>query len=378
MKYVDEFRDNSLAKKLGARIESEVDTSKKYAFMEFCGGHTHAISRFGLIDLLPPNVTLISGPGCPVCVLPIGRIDMAIRLVLEHNVTLCTYADVMRIPASEGLSLQKAKARGADVRIVYSPLDALELAISNPSKQVIFLAIGFETTTPTTGITLKRAKKHNVRNFSVLCNHVLTPAAMYSIFKRDELDISSFKIDGIIGPAHVSIIIGTLPYDIFVKNNNIPIVIAGFEPLDLMQAVLMLVSQVNAKRAFLENEFSRAVTASGNQIAQQVIEEVFEVRETFEWRGLGAIPNSAMRLNDAHATFDAEKRFNLSYVKVADNKACECGSILRGEKKPEDCKIFATLCTPENPIGSCMVSSEGACAAHYSYGRFRNIPIARA
>ena len=375
MKYVDEFRDSALAKNISHQIRTQIDSERNYSLMEFCGGHTHAISRFGIVDLLPPNVQLIHGPGCPVCVLPIGRIDMAIKLALEQGVMLCTFADVMRIPASKGLTLQKAKARGADIVSVYSSLNALELAIKNPSREVVFLAIGFETTAPTTAITLKKARKLGITNFSVLSNHVLTPSAMEAIFKRDKDQKVSAKIDGIIGPAHVSIIIGITPYERFVKIYRLPVVIAGFEPLDVMQAVKMLISQINSNSAVVENEFTRAVTRDGNVVALNAINEVFEIRDFFEWRGLGTIPHSALKLSESFSDFDAEKRFDLNYKRVLDHKDCECGAILKGEKRPQECKIFGTSCTPETPIGSCMVSSEGACAAHYSFGRFRNIPV---
>ena len=375
MKYVDEFRDSALAKNISHQIRTQIDSERNYSLMEFCGGHTHAISRFGIVDLLPPNVQLIHGPGCPVCVLPIGRIDMAIKLALEQGVMLCTFADVMRIPASKGLTLQKAKARGADIVSVYSPLNALELAIKNPSREVVFLAIGFETTAPTTAITLKKARKLGITNFSVLSNHVLTPTAMEAIFKRDKDQKVSAKIDGIIGPAHVSIIIGITPYERFVNIYRLPVVIAGFEPLDVMQAVKMLISQINSNSAVVENEFTRAVTRDGNVVALNAINEVFEIRDFFEWRGLGTIPHSALKLSESFSDFDAEKRFDLNYKRVLDHKDCECGAILKGEKRPQECKIFGTSCTPETPIGSCMVSSEGACAAHYSFGRFRNIPV---
>ena len=375
MKYVDEFRDSALAKNISHQIRTQIDSERNYSLMEFCGGHTHAISRFGIVDLLPPNVQLIHGPGCPVCVLPIGRIDMAIKLALEQGVMLCTFADVMRIPASKGLTLQKAKARGADIVSVYSPLNALELAIKNPSREVVFLAIGFETTAPTTAITLKKARKLGITNFSILSNHVLTPSAMEAIFKRDKDQKVSAKIDGIIGPAHVSIIIGITPYERFVKIYRLPVVIAGFEPLDVMQAVKMLISQINSNSAVVENEFTRAVTRDGNVVALNAINEVFEIRDFFEWRGLGTIPHSALKLSESFSDFDAEKRFDLNYKRVLDHKDCECGAILKGEKRPQECKIFGTSCTPETPIGSCMVSSEGACAAHYSFGRFRNIPV---
>jgi hydrogenase expression/formation protein HypD len=339
--------------------------------MEFCGGHTHAISRYGLSDLLPPAVRMIHGPGCPVCVLPIGRIDHAIKLALEHEVTLSTYGDCLRVPASGGLSLLKAKARGADVRMVYSTIDALKLAQDHPEKQVVFFAIGFETTTPPTAVVLKQARALGLGNFSVICNHVLTPAAMHAILANR----GGEKLDGFVGPAHVSTVIGSRPYEPFAHDYGKPVVIAGFEPLDVMQAILMLVRQVNQGRAEVENEFTRAVTRDGNRKAQTLVEEVFELRDEFEWRGLGTIPHSALKLRPAFAEFDAELRFGLEYRSVPDHKACECGAILRGEKRPQECRIFGTVCTPENPVGSCMVSSEGACAAHYTYGRFKDIAV---
>ena len=368
MKYVDEFRDGDLARTIAANIAGEVRPEQRYHLMEFCGGHTHAISRYGLADLLPSAVRLIHGPGCPVCVLPIGRVDQAICLALEHEVTLCTYGDCLRVPASGGLSLMKAKARGADVRMVYSTLDALKLAQAQPERQVVFFAIGFETTTPPTAAALRQAQALGLNNFSVLCNHVLTPAAMHAILA----DQGGARLDGFIGPAHVSTVIGSRPYEPFAHDYGKPVVIAGFEPLDVMQAILMLVRQINAGRAAVENEFTRAVTRDGNRKAQALVAEVFELRERFEWRGLGSIAHSALKLRPAFAGFDAELRFGLEDRPVADNKACECGAILRGEKRPQDCKIFGNVCTPENPVGACMVSSEGACAAHYTYGRFKD------
>lgn len=369
MKYVDEFRDGALASGLAGALAAEADPARSYAFMEFCGGHTHAISRYGVLDLLPANVRMIHGPGCPVCVLPIGRMDMAIQLALGHpGLILCTYGDCLRVPASDALSLLKARARGADVRMVYSPRDALALARQFPERQVVFLAIGFETTTPPTAVLIRQARDEGLANFSVLCNHVLTPAAIVAILEAP----GGVALDGFVGPAHVSTIIGARPYHVLARRYQKPVVIAGFEPLDVMQAILMLIRQVNEGRAEAENEFTRAVTLEGNPKAQALVAEVLEVRASFEWRGLGSVPHSALKIRPEFAHWDAEQRFGLEYRTVPDHKACECPAILRGVKSPTDCKIFGTVCTPENPVGACMVSSEGACAAHYSYGRFRD------
>jgi hydrogenase expression/formation protein HypD len=380
MKYIDEFRDGDVASRLADAIAAEAAkgaaSQRRYNLMEFCGGHTHAISRYGVADLLPPAVRMIHGPGCPVCVLPIGRVDLAIRLALQQQVILCTYGDCLRVPASDNLSLLKAKARGADVRMVYSPADALKAAQENPGREVVFFAIGFETTTPPTALVIKQAAALGLTNFSVLCNHVLTPAAITNILESPEVrQLGTLPLDGFIGPAHVSTIIGSQPYEFFAEEYRKPVVIAGFEPLDVMQAILMLVRQINEGRAKVENEFSRAVTREGNLKAQALVSEVMEMRRSFEWRGLGEVPYSALRIREAFGAFDAERRFDLQTASVADNKACECGAILRGVKHPRDCKVFGTVCTPDNPIGSCMVSSEGACAAYYSYGRFKDTAI---
>ena len=373
MKYVDEFRDGQLARILADRIARTVEPGRKYRFMEFCGGHTHAISRYGVTDLLPVSVEMVHGPGCPVCVLPIGRIDNAIALALEHGAILCTYADTMRVPASERSSLTKAKAAGGDIRMVYSAADALRIARENPAREVVFFAIGFETTTPPTAIAILEAARAGLANFSVFCNHVLTPAAIANILESPQVrDIGTVPLDGFVGPAHVSCVIGSQPYEYFAEEYAKPVVIAGFEPLDVMQAVLMLVEQVNDGRHEVENEFARAVTREGNGTAKALVAEVFELRRSFEWRGLGEVPYSALRIKTKYERFDAERRFGIVYRSVADNKACECGAILRGAKRPKDCKVFGTVCTPENPLGSCMVSSEGACAAYYTYGRFRD------
>ncbi|WP_310611083.1 hydrogenase formation protein HypD [Limnohabitans sp.] len=377
MKYIDEYRNGDLAQQIAQRIAEEAQPSRQYNFMEFCGGHTHAISRYGVLELLPPNVRMIHGPGCPVCVLPIGRVDMAIALALEHQVILCTYGDTLRVPASNNLSLLKAKARGGDIRMVYSPADALKLAQDNPDRDVVFFAIGFETTTPPTALVIRQAHELGVKNFSVMCSHVLTPPAIRAILDGADQGHTA-QIDGFVGPAHVSIVIGSEPYARFAAEYQKPVVIAGFEPLDVLQAIRMLVTQVNEERAEVENEFIRAVTPQGNATAQDLMAQVFELRDSFEWRGLGSMPYSALRICDTYRAFDAEHRFALAYHTVPDNKACECGAILRGVKTPSECKIFGTVCTPENPVGSCMVSSEGACAAHYTYGRFRDIAVTSA
>lgn len=372
MKYIDEFRTGEIAQKIANKIIVAIDPNRNYRFMEFCGGHTHAIARFGVTDLLPDNVRMIHGPGCPVCVLPIGRIANAIQLAQLPQLILCCYGDVLRIPTQNGMSLSKAKAQGADVRMIYSSQDVIEIAQQNPQHQVVFFAIGFETTTPPTAIAIKQAQQLGLRNFSVFCNHVLTPAAISHILQSPEIrQLGSVAIDGFIGPAHVSVVIGSQPYEYFAEEFQKPVVIAGFEPLDVMQAILMLIRQVNTKRATVENEYTRAVLPQGNTKAQSLVAEVFELHRSFEWRGLGVVPYSALKIKSQFADFDAEQRFQIVTPSIADNKACECGAILRGIKQPQDCKIFGTVCTPDNPIGSCMVSSEGACAAHYRYGRLR-------
>ena len=371
MKYVDEYRDSALAQQLVAKIKAEADTSREYALMEFCGGHTHAIFRYGIPQLLPDNVRLVHGPGCPVCVLPMARLDMAIELARRPDVILCTYGDMLRVPGSGRTSLLKVKAEGHDVRMLYSPADALKLAKDNPDKEVVFFAIGFETTTPPTALIIEQAARMQLPNFSVFCNHVLTPAAMHAIMHTPESESGALKVDGFIGPAHVSTVIGSDPYEIFPQRYHRPVVIAGFEPLDLLHALLMLIRQLNEGRCEVENEFSRAVTPKGNEKAVALMQRVFKVRDSFEWRGLGMIDHSALALADEYAAYDAELRFNMAPKPAQENKACECPSVLRGVKTPEQCRLFGNPCTPENPLGSCMVSSEGACAAHYSYGRFR-------
>jgi hydrogenase expression/formation protein HypD len=372
MKYIDEYRDGDLARGIAATIAREAAPGRRYKFMEFCGGHTHAISRYGIEDLLPSNVEMVHGPGCPVCVLPVGRIDHAIRLAMRPEITLCTYADLIRVPASGGANLLKSKAAGADIRMIYSPMDAVHIAETEPSRQVVFFAIGFETTTPATAHAIALAHEKRLSNFSVFCNHVLTPSAIRAILDTSaNPEIEKVLVDGFVGPAHVSTIIGTEPYGTLAREFAKPVVVAGFEPLDVMQAILMLVRQVNEGRNEVENQYVRAVTPEGNRIAQRAIAKVFEVADRFEWRGLGELPKSALRLRQSYAQFDAEQRFDVVTAPAADNAACECGDVLRGLKRPADCKLFGTLCSPETPMGSCMVSPEGACAAYWTYGRFR-------
>jgi hydrogenase expression/formation protein HypD len=376
MKYVDEFRNGELARQLATAIQIEARSERVYHLMEFCGGHTHAIFRYGLPDLLPANVRLIHGPGCPVCVLPMARLDMAMALARQADVILCTYGDMLRVPGSGRTSLLKIRAEGNDVRMIYSPADCIFLAQQNPHKQVVFFAIGFETTTPPTAVVIEQAFKLGLKNLTVFCNHVLTPAAMHGILGSREPG-EELQIDGFIGPAHVSTVIGSDPYEPFPQQYGTPVVIAGFEPLDVLQAILMLIRQLNDGRSEVENEFTRAVSASGNAKANAITERVFEVRDTFEWRGLGFVPDSALKIRPQYSDLDAEIRFAQRLQEHADrislvpkdNKACECPKILRGVKNPRDCQLFGNPCSPDNPLGSCMVSSEGACAAYYQYGR---------
>jgi hydrogenase expression/formation protein HypD len=368
------FRAPALAQRLAATIAAEVDPTRSYRLMEFCGGHTHAIFRYGLTQLLPPQVQFIHGPGCPVCVLPSSRLDHAIALATQHEITLCSYGDVLRVPASDRRSLLTAKAAGADIRVIYSPLDAVALARAQPERQIVFLAIGFETTTPPTAVALHRARAERLHNFSVFCNHVLTPAALRAILAAPAAERCA--VDGILGPSHVSTIIGTQPYEFVVKEYQVPVVIAGFEPVDVLQSVLWLVRQCNAGRCAVENQYTRAVTAAGNRKAQILMAAALVVREQFEWRGLGNLPASGLQLAAAFADFDAELRFPVHFSAAPEQPGCACAAILRGLKQPPDCTLFGRSCRPEHPLGACMVSSEGACAAYWNH-RSALDPIAR-
>ena len=361
MRYVDEFRDPELITKASEEIHRLADPSRHYRIMEVCGGHTHAIYRFGLKDILPENIELIHGPGCPVCVLPMGRIDDGLVIAKEPNTIFAAFGDMMRVPGANGSPLEH-KARGADVRIVYSPADALEMARKNPDKEVMFFAIGFETTAPSTALTLMRAMKQDIRNFSVFCNHVTIVPAIRAI-----LDSPDMRLDGFIGPGHVSTVIGCRPYEWIAKAEGKPVVTSGFEPLDLLQSIVMLLRQLESGEAKVENQYKRVVPWEGNRAALKVMAEVFELRPYFEWRGLGFISQSALRIRDKYAAWDAERRYTVPETRVTDPKSAQCGEVLKGVLKPAQCKLFGKECTPEHPIGALMVSSEGSCAAYYNY-----------
>jgi hydrogenase expression/formation protein HypD len=363
MRFIDEFRDSELAKRVVREIE-RIAEGRRFRIMEICGGHTHTIYRYGLHDVLPANIELVHGPGCPVCVLPMGKVDDAIAIAKHDGVILATFGDMMRVPGSEG-SLIDAQADGADVRMVYSPLDALKLAHQNPDRKVVFFAIGFETTAPSTAVTLLHAKRLGVRNFFVFCNHVLVVPAIKAL-----LDSPETRLDGFIGPGHVTTVIGSKAWEFIPRDYGKGIVISGFEPLDMLQAIYMLVKQLIEGKPRVDVQYTRAVRPDGNTKAKEVMAQVFELRETFEWRGLGWIEKSALKLKPEFAEFDAELHFDLPRRQVADPKVCQCGEVLRGAILPWECKVFGTACTPEHPIGACMVSSEGACAAVYQYGRY--------
>jgi hydrogenase expression/formation protein HypD len=358
---VDEFRDPAVISRTADEIRRLADPGRHYRLMEVCGGHTHAIYRFGLKDVLPPNIELIHGPGCPVCVLPMGRIDDGLALAEQPLVTFAAFGDMMRVPGARGSPLEH-KARGLDVRIVYSPTDALKLARANPDRHVMFFAIGFETTAPSTALTLMRARADGIENFSVFCNHVTIIPAIRAI-----LDSPDMRLDGFIGPGHVSTVIGCRPYEWIARDEKKPIVVSGFEPLDLLQSIVMLLRQLRDGSAVVENQYKRVVPWEGNRAALAAMAEVFELRPYFEWRGLGFISQSALKLRDAYARWDAERVFSVAGVRVTDPKAAQCGEVLKGVLKPHQCKLFGRECTPEHPVGALMVSSEGSCAAYYNY-----------
>jgi hydrogenase expression/formation protein HypD len=361
VKYVDEFRDPALIATVAQEIRRRIEPGRHYRIMEVCGGHTHAIYRHGLRDILPEAIELVHGPGCPVCVLPTGRVDDGLAIVQHPNVTLACFGDMMRVPGTKGTPLER-KAQGADIRMVYSPLDALRMAIDNPERHVCFFAIGFETTAPSTALTLLRARALGVRNFSVFCNHVTIVPAIRAI-----LDSPDMRLDGFIGPGHVSAVTGCRPYEFVVHDYGKPVVVAGFEPLDILEATAMILRQLGAHEAKVENQYRRIVPWEGNPAALRALAAVFELRPYFEWRGLGFISQSALKLNADFAQWDAEVQFALPGVRVTDPKAAQCGEVLKGVLKPPQCKLFGTDCDPEHPIGALMVSSEGACAAYYRY-----------
>ena len=364
MRFVDEFRDRKIAGDVAAEIARLAKRGRHYRFMEVCGGHTHTIYKHGIEDYLPPNITLVHGPGCPVCVIPMGRVDDAMYIARQPGVMLTCFGDMMRVPGGDG-SFLDASAAGADIRMVYSPLDALRLAQRNPGRHVVFMAIGFETTAPSTALTLLKAAADGVSNFSVFCNHVTIVPAIKAI-----LDSPDLRLDGFLGPGHVSTVIGCRPYQFIASAFQKPVVVAGFEPLDVLESIRLLLKQLAEGRCEVENQYTRVVPWDGNPKALDVIRQTMELRPYFEWRGLGFISQSALKLREPFAAYDAEHIFRIPGVRVADPKACQCGEVLKGVLKPWECKVFGTACTPETPIGTCMVSSEGACAAYYNFGRF--------
>lgn len=363
MKFVDKYCDSTLIHRLAGEIE-RLSEGHTFKFMEVCGGHTHTIYKHGIEDILPRNIDLVHGPGCPVCVLPMGRVDDAIAIARTDGVIFTTFGDMMRVPGSKG-TLLDAKAQGADVRFVYSPLDALKQARQYPDRQVVFFAIGFETTAPSTAVTLLRAQAEGIKNFSIFCNHVTIIPAIKAILGSPDL-----RLDGFVGPGHVSMVIGMHPYTFIARDHGKPIVLAGFEPLDIVQSIYMIVKQISEGRTEVENQYVRVVRPEGNVKALQSMARTMELRPIFEWRGMGFITHSALKLRPEFVEWDAEQRFKVPGIRVADPKACQCGEVLKGAIKPWNCKVFGTACTPETPIGTCMVSSEGACAAYYNYGRF--------
>jgi hydrogenase expression/formation protein HypD len=376
MKYVDEFRDPQKAQFLLKEIRGLVPSirqgrSRPVSIMEVCGGHTHAIFRYGVETMLPDGIELVHGPGCPVCVLPMGRVDDCVALANMPGMIFTTFGDAMRVPGSRG-SLLQARANGADVRMVYSPLDALKIARDNPDRQVVFFALGFETTMPGTALTVLRAERDGIKNFSLFCNHITIVPTIKAI-----LDSPDLQLDGFLGPGHVSMVIGNSPYRFIAEHYKRPMVVAGFEPLDILHALWMVLRQIAEGRCEIENQYNRVVSHEGNSVALEAIGRVFELREFFEWRGLGSIDHSGVRMRDAYAAFDAERRFSVPALKVADPKSCQCGEVLKGIIKPWDCRLFGRDCTPETPLGALMVSSEGACAAYYQYGDIEKIHESR-
>lgn len=367
MQYVDEFRDPTKAGVLVKEITTITDAlaeklKRPVYIMEVCGGHTHSIFRYGIENMLPDSIELIHGPGCPVCVLPMGRVDDCVAIAEQENVIFTTFGDAIRVPGSKK-SLLQAKADGADVRMVYSPLDALSIAKKNPDKEIVFFGLGFETTMPSTAFTVLQAEADGVENFSLFCNHITIIPTIKAV-----LDSPDLQLDGFLGPGHVSMVIGNQPYDFIADHYGRPVVVAGFEPLDILQSLWMVLKQLNAGEARIENQYNRIVPDGGNKQALDAISQVFELREFFEWRGLGSIDHSGVQLNKQYARYDAEKKFSTPSVTIADPKSCQCGEVLKGVIKPWECKVFGKACTPEVPLGALMVSSEGACAAYYQYG----------
>jgi hydrogenase expression/formation protein HypD len=362
MKYIDEYRDPSLVRSLTAEIIKIARDMGSITLMEVCGTHTMAIFRYGIRDLLPQNIRLLSGPGCPVCVTPNGYLDKAIQYGRLSDVIVTTFGDMMRVPGSCS-SLERERANGYDHRMVYSSMDALRIASENPSSRVIFLGIGFETTAPTIAASILEAKRMKLKNYSILCGHKLIPPVMEVVVKSEEL-----RLNGFLCPAHVSTIIGSRPYQVITKRCGLPCVITGFEPLDILQGVLMLLKQIKEGKAQVEIQYRRVVTEEGNSKALRILDEVFEPC-TSQWRGIGNIPDSGLKIKDSYREFDIESLLKITVEPPVEDIGCLCGQILRGVKTPRECRLFRKRCTPEHPVGACMVSSEGTCAAYYSYGK---------
>jgi len=367
MKYVDEFRDSQKAGYLFKEIETLAAQitppgGRPIHIMEVCGGHTHSIFRYGIEGMLPQSIELVHGPGCPVCVLPLGRVDDAIAIAERPQVIFTTFGDAMRVPGSKK-SLMQAKAEGADVRMVYSPMDALAIARKHPDREVVFFGLGFETTMPSTALTVLAAESEGIANFSVFCNHITIVPTMQAILDSPELEL-----DGFVGPGHVSMVIGTTPYEVISQVYKKPMVVSGFEPLDILQSIWMVLKQIKEGRAEVENQYSRIVPENGNAPALEAVGRVYELRDFFEWRGLGSIVHSGVKMTEGYARYDAEQKFSVPNVKIEDPDVCQCGEVLKGLIKPWQCRVFGTACTPEVPLGALMVSPEGACSAYYQYG----------
>lgn len=365
MKYLSEFRSPELVAALLKEIKQTV--TKDWNIMEVCGGQTHSLVKNGILNMLPENIHMIHGPGCPVCVTPVSLIDKAVYLAQEKGAILCSFGDMIRVPGSE-MSLLEAKAKGADVRILYSPLEAVKVAQQNPDREVVFFAVGFETTAPANALSVIHARREGVKNYSILASHVLVPPAIEEIM-NDELS----RVDGFLGAGHVCAIMGNYEYYPLVEKYKVPIVITGFEPVDLLEGILMVVKQLEAGEARVENQYSRIVKEEGNIKAQEIIYEVFEVTDRL-WRGMEVIPMSGYKVKAAYADYDAEKKFNVNIPEAPENPECIAGEVMKGIKKPFECKNFGTKCKPTNPLGAPMVSSEGACAAYYHYsGRVEQV-----
>lgn len=367
MKYVDEFRDPTKAKALVKAIQqlaATLRTETPLQFMEFCGGHTHTLFKYGIEAMLPDNIEMVHGPGCPVCVLPMARVDDCVSIAEQPNVIFTTFGDAMRVPGTRK-SLLQAKADGCDVRMVYSPMDALNLARQQPTREVVFFALGFETTMPSTALTLLQAARERLNNFSLFCNHITTPATMRAILTDPDL-----TLDGFLAPGHVSMVIGTQPYNFVVRDYHKPVVITGFEPLDILQALWLLLKQVSEQRAVVENQYARIVPTQGNNAGLAAIQQVYEVRAHSEFRGLGNIGDAGIKIRANYAAFDAEQKFPLAKaISAPATETLKCAEVLRGVLKPWQCPAFASTCNPQTPLGALMVSPEGSCAAYYAYGK---------